>query len=897
MSSQNQLPGDADATERWVVSFGAIALKDLPKVGGKGANLGELARAGFPVPDGFCVTTDAFRVFLDGAGDTTALFARLAALSPEDTEAVRRAGEETRALLQRLPVPERVADALERAWRQAGADHFYAVRSSATAEDLPTASFAGQQESYLNVRGKEALLRSVRDCWVSLFTDRAITYRARNGFAHDRVLLSVVVQRMVLPEVSGILFTADPIDGRRHIVSIDAGFGLGEALVSGLTSADLYKVDKRTLALVEKTIAHKALAIVPLPEGGTRREALSEARATAPSLSDGQARALAEMGARIEAHYRTPQDIEWCIEGGRIHIVQSRPITTLYPLPELADPDGPLSVYVSFGHVQVMTDALPPFARSIWTHVFPFGHDGQGASRTMQSAGGRLYIDMSWLLRIAPLGAAIPRVLRIADTLMADGVAEVVGRPEFAYGTGSRLEAVRTVLPLLGPIFLRAAFEMLARNPDGSTARGQSYIDATIEASKSRIDRAAPGAERFATALQEAETIFLKLFPRFMPIILSGGLSQVALGRLLAGRGVDREVITFAQGLRGNVTTEMDLAVGDLADLARAHPAVVSHLKGTDAKDALRTVREVEGGEAFARAMETFLERYGMRGAFEIDITRARWREDPTPLVQIILGNLALDSNGAHRAHHARLEQEGLQAAGRLIAAASPWQRPLVRRLVRVARHNLAIREHPKFLLIRLLDLLRQVARACAAILLQQRRIEREDDVHFLSAEELLAALRGNPLPLKELVASRRAEHQRFQKLSPPRVLTSEGECVTGRHAHDGLPPGALPGTAASPGIVEGRAHVVLDPHHAILQAGEILVAPFTDPGWTPIFINARGLVMEVGGLMTHGSVVAREYGIPAVVCVPDATRRIRTGQRIRVNGDRGFVEVLEDGR
>jgi phosphoenolpyruvate synthase/pyruvate phosphate dikinase len=164
MSSQNQLPGDADATERWVVSFGAIALKDLPKVGGKGANLGELARAGFPVPDGFCVTTDAFRVFLDGAGDTTALFARLAALSPEDTEAVRHAGEETRALLQRLPVPERVADAVERAWRQAGADHFYAVRSSATAEDLPTASFAGQQESYLNVRGKEALLRSVRDC-------------------------------------------------------------------------------------------------------------------------------------------------------------------------------------------------------------------------------------------------------------------------------------------------------------------------------------------------------------------------------------------------------------------------------------------------------------------------------------------------------------------------------------------------------------------------------------------------------------------------------------------------------------------------------------------------------------------------------------------------------------
>src|SRR5262245_62973851 len=296
---------------RWVVPFAAIDRSDFALVGGKGANVGEMTRAGFPVPAGFCVTTAAFKAFLEGAGDTVDLFARLAALRPEDTDAVRRLGEEARSRLGRAPIPEGVAAAVAAAWAEAGTDQAYAVRSSATAEDLPAASFAGQQDTYLNVRGRDALLAKVRDCWVSLFTDRAITYRARNGFDHRKVLLSVVVQRMVSPEVSGILFTADPIDGRRHIVSIDSGFGLGEALVSGLVSADLYKVDKRTNAIVEKKIAEKKLAIWPLPDGGTRQEPLPTEKQTAPSLTEGQAKELAALGAKIEAHYQKPQDIEW----------------------------------------------------------------------------------------------------------------------------------------------------------------------------------------------------------------------------------------------------------------------------------------------------------------------------------------------------------------------------------------------------------------------------------------------------------------------------------------------------------------------------------------------------------------------------------------------------------
>ncbi|HEV8702384.1 MAG TPA: phosphoenolpyruvate synthase [Candidatus Polarisedimenticolia bacterium] len=880
-------------SEPWIARFSELDKRDLARVGGKGASLAELTQAGFPVLGGFCVTTEAFRAFLDGAGDTTALFSRLAALNPEDTEAVRRLGEEVRSRLGQAPIPTDIAHAVEAAWRDAGAEHSYAVRSSATAEDLPGASFAGQQDTYLNVRGREALLDKVRDCWVSLFTDRAITYRAKNGFDHRRVFLSVVVQRMVSPEVSGILFTADPIDGRRHIVSIDAGFGLGEALVSGLVSADLFKVDKRTNEVTDKKIARKTVAIRPLPGGGTRQEALPPERQTAPSLTDEAARDLARLGARIEEHYGRPQDIEWCIEAGKVYIVQSRPITTLFPMPEPRPSEQELRVYISFGHAQVMTDALLPYARSIWRRLFPFGRDETGNSRALLGAGGRLYIDPSDLLRVSPFGKVLPVVLTAVDTLMAEAVREVVRRPEFGYGTASRLTALKGVLPVVGPLLARAMWHLWLSSPEGSTGRARAYIDATIETDRSELEAAAPGARRYEVAGSQSSGIFLKIFPRIVPILLSAVLAQVILKRLLRGRGVDRELTAFAQGLDGNVTTEMDLELGDLADMARGYPEVESHLRRSDARGALESVRTLAGGEAFYQAMQGFLRKYGMRAGSEIDITRPRWSEHPTPLVQMLVGNLSREERGTHRAHHARLKQQGLEASQRLIRAAGALQRPLVRRLIRVCRNNLAIREHPKFMLIQSLGMIRSVTLECAGILVQQGRLAAREDVFFLTVEELQGALRGEGPALEEIVAVRREEHQRDRKLTPPRVLTSEGEIVTKRHSQQNLPQNALAGSAASPGIVEGKAKVVLDPSTAVLNAGEILVAPYTDPGWTPLFINARGLVMEVGGLMTHGSVVAREYGIPAVVCVVDATKRIRTGQQIRVNGDEGFVEIM----
>lgn len=433
----------------FTLSFDQISAADLPHVGGKGANLGEMTRAGFPVPPGFCLTTEAFHRFIAASQVGDELYASLEALAPGDVEAVRQVGQQVRQRLSAVSIPPEVESGLVVAWEAQGTDHAYAVRSSATAEDLPHASFAGQQDTYLNVRGRESLLESVRACWISLFTDRAILYRTKNGFAHHQVSLAVVVQRMLWPEVSGTLFTADPVSGHRQIVSIDASYGLGEALVSGLVSPDLYKVDKRNETIVETQIADKQLAIRPKPEGGTFRESLPDDLRTAQVLSPEQIRALADLGARIERHYGWPQDIEWCLEKEQFYIVQSRPITSLFPLPKPRPADEALHVYFSLSHAQVMTDPMPPMALSIWRIIFPFGKPGAPATYNpyINQAAGRLYIDLSPLLALHLGRRLLPRVLVNADQLIAQTVRQVIERDEFKRRT-AKLQGRATMYSL-----------------------------------------------------------------------------------------------------------------------------------------------------------------------------------------------------------------------------------------------------------------------------------------------------------------------------------------------------------------------------------------------------------------------------------------------------------------
>jgi pyruvate,water dikinase len=403
----------------YVLGFQEIDQTQLAVVGGKGAHLGELSRIeGIRVPAGFCVTTDAFRRIMADASSIGDRLDRLSRLSPDDREAIRTLSAEIRRILEGIAIPDDLAAAITRSVARLGEQAAYVIRSSATAEDLPTASFAGQQDTYLNVVGPAAILEHISRCWASLFTERAVTYRLRNGFDQRKVQMAVIVQQMVFPQAAGILFTADPVTSNRKFVSVEAAFGLGEALVSGRVNADVYQVREREI--VAKAIASKQFAIHASPAGGTQEETIDPVRQEQPALTDAQVVQLAQLGRRIEGHLGLPQDIEWCLVDDSFQIVQSRPITTLFPIPAAGDQEN--HVYVSVGHAQMMTDAMKPLGLSFWQLTTP---------RPMYVAGGRLFVDVASDLASPASRADLLEVIGKSDPLIGDALETILERDDF----------------------------------------------------------------------------------------------------------------------------------------------------------------------------------------------------------------------------------------------------------------------------------------------------------------------------------------------------------------------------------------------------------------------------------------------------------------------------------
>ncbi len=879
-----------------VLAFADIRATDLPLVGGKGANLGEMAAAGFPVPDGFCLTTVAFRRFMEASGQAETVYALLEKVDPGDVESVRRMGEQVRTCLRAASIPEDIARAVQDAWQRIGPEHAYAVRSSATAEDLPDASFAGQQDTYLNVRGADALLDAVHRCWVSLFTDRAILYRIQNGFDHREVALSVVVQRMVMSEVSGTLFTADPVTGHRHTMTIDASFGLGEALVSGLVTPDTYRVDKRNRVILERQIAEKEVAILPEENGGTRQVILPPEQRRQKVLTDEQLLELTDLGCRVEAHYGKPQDMEWAMEAGRIYLLQTRPITSLYPIDGLQSPDDSLHVFFSMGHQQNMTRAMAPLSLSSFPLLLPIGRKpGQFDSDYLRNSGGRLFIDITQPLRHPILRRAVFGVASQFDALAPQALKIVMQRPEFQ--RPHELHFSFAFLRGFFGILRRVIGALWWRDLSGFVPRTNALIDRFLDDLYRRLTGEAPGRAQIQVILDSFPTLF-PFFLNWVPEAAAGLAAARLLPRLASRWLSPEEAEALTLGVPGNVVNEMNLALSDLAELARQSPGLVAHFQrlGDDAQAWLAEASQIEDSGPFFAAWQDFLARYGARGPAEIDIMMPRWAENPLPVLQVIAGHLQKQVNG--RVHHAQLVQAREAAYARLLDAAGrgplgQLRTRIFKRLYRVMMETGGMREHHKFVAVRYLWVIKQILKENAARLTAAGKLGQVDDIWFITWRELLQIWDDESTDWEPIVAERQAKLERFQRLAPPLIITSDGETPVVQYQVEDAPEGALLGNPVSTGVVEGVAHVIHDPTTEILQSGEILVAPFTDPGWTPLFINAAGLVMEIGGALTHGAVVAREYGIPAVVGVRQATEKIRTGQRIRVDGNRGVVEVL----
>ncbi|QEC69140.1 phosphoenolpyruvate synthase [Panacibacter ginsenosidivorans] len=865
----------------FVFVFKAIDKTKLPVVGGKGANLGELTRIeGIHVPDGFCISTEAFKKIIGETPAVNEMLKQLSLLKLEDRHKISELSSDIRRVIEGIAIPHDLVEEIAVYLTEFGETNAYAIRSSATAEDLPAASFAGQQDTYLNIIGKEAILKHISRCWASLFTERAIIYRIQNGFDHRKVQLAVVIQEMVFPKTAGIMFTADPITGNRKVLSIDASFGLGEAIVSGQVNADNYKV--RNGKITDKKISAKKLAVYALKDGGTMQQDIEHERQQKQALTDDQIVQLEHIGRKIEAHFGKPQDIEWCLADDTFYIVQSRPVTTLYPIPETTDQEN--HVYVSVGHNQMMTDAMKPLGLSFFLLT---------TRAPMHKAGGRLFVDITPMLA-SPAGreTLVNVTLGKSDPLIKDALTTIIERGDFIQSLpddnpGKNDKGVQP-----------ANYQTLYDYDPAIVDELIKHSETEIAVLKQNIQTKS-GSHLFDFIMEDIRQLKKTMSdPQSFGVIMTAMNAASWINeKMNEWLGEKNVADTLSQSVPNNITSEMGLALLEVADVIRSYPEVIEYLKQVKDDNFLDKLVKLNGGQEALNAINAFLNRYGMRCAGEIDITRPRWSEKPTTLIPMILSHIKNFAHGESRRKFEQGLQEALNKEQELLDRLKPLpdgeqKVNETKRMISLVRNLAGYREYPKYGIVSRYFVYKQALLKEAVQLVQASIIHETADIFYLSFEELQEVVRTNKADY-QLISKRKEEYKLFEKLSPPRVITSDGEIITGAYKREDLPANAIAGLAVSSGVIEGRARVILHMEDADLGDGDILVTAFTDPSWTPLFVSIKGLVTEVGGLMTHGAVIAREYGLPAVVGVEHATQLIKDGQRIRVHGTEGYVEIL----
>jgi phosphoenolpyruvate synthase/pyruvate phosphate dikinase len=866
-----------------VLGFQEMEKTQLSHVGGKGLNLRELSKIqGIQVPEGFCVTTEAYQKAIKQNETLQSLLDQLSRLNAGDRDLIAEISRKIRQIIMEAEIPSDVVKAVAHYHTQYGDKHAYAVRSSATAEDLPHASFAGQHDTYLNIVGVEAILEHLRKCWASLFTDRAVIYRMQNGFDHSQVYLSVIVQRMVLPQASGILFTADPITSNRKLLSIDAGFGLGEALVSGLVSADCYKVKEEVI--IDKMIATKKLAIYGLKDGGTETRQINPDQQKTQTLTDRQILQLARIGRQIEAYFGGPQDIEWCLVDDTFYIVQSRPITTLYPIPEANDQEN--HVYVSVGHQQMMTEPMKPLGLSFFLLTTP---------APMRKAGGRLFVDVTNQLSSSESEIYL-NTLGKSDPLIKDALMTIVERGDFIKALSNDKKEISSKKSNKG---------MASSGNQAKIEHDPTIVSDLIKSSQSSIEelkhniQTKSGSDLFDFILEDIRQLTKILFdPKGLGVIIAAMDASTWINeKMNKWLGEKNVADTLSQSVPNNITSEMGLELLDVADVIRPFPEVIHYLQHVKDDSFLDELVKFEGGRETQETIMAYLNKYGMRCAGEIDITKTRWCEKPTTLIPMILNHIKESESGSGNRKFEQGRLEALKKEQEILDRLKQLQdgeqkAKETKQMIDLIRNFIGYREYPKYGMVNRYFVYKQALLKAADQLVQAGVLHDKEDIYYLAFEELREVVRTNKLDY-QIISKRKDEYKLYEKLTPPRVITSDGEIIMGKYNRENLPAEAIVGLPVSSGVIEGRARVILNMEEADLEDGDILVTSFTDPGWTPLFVSIKGLVTEVGGLMTHGAVIAREYGLPAVVGVDHATKLIQDGQRIRVHGTEGYIEIL----
>lgn len=891
----------AEETAPLVIPLETVHSSEVAAVGRKAVNLARMNRIGMPVPPGFCVTADAYREHVM-SGELMARLSealpRLANVPPDGRHALL---SPIREAILALPVSETLAEHIERQYEALG--ERVAVRSSATSEDLKAYSFAGQYDSVLGVGNVSDCLLAVKRCWASVWSDRAIDYRARHGTGHLDVEMAVIVQALVPADASGVVFTADPVTRRTDRMIIEASFGLGEAVVSGKVTPDRIVLSKSDFHILSGQISEKSIETVLDERGHVQEQAVPHPRAQWPCLDDAAAMNLGRMGVRVEDAFGAPQDIEWAISGGKLAILQSRPITAV---PDRG-PREDRQVWTNANTGEVLPDVVTPMTWSMATTLIRELFDGLlgrlgleiGDNPLVGLVAGRVYFNLN----------TFAGALRRIPVLRKRELGELFGGMQDRMASLGQIKIPEEDIPDLNFHWLRAAvrlpgfvgwlLSLTRRKADLLAARVREDTEAV-----KRMDLQSLSNDELA---DRAHDIASKLLsgPEGTDSIGFAGIGLMYSMKLynLCNRWFGESGNAIASGLLagsgGMENAESGFDLWRLAALAHEHPEVRDSILGEGDLVAVREkVAEADGGDAFLSAWDAFLSRHGHHTRGEIELANPRWSEEPDYVLDTVRAYLqnieGADPIAEYRQRGEQSERLAKECRSRL---RNPVKRMLFSLVLKLARRSVPIRENLKSEAVRRLAVVRGMLLELGTRLAQEDVLEKPEEIFFLELNEIRPGgdQEGHALDIRGTVAARRAEYERNLTLTPPPV-------VMGPLGAEMPPPEPVPvpetttvmtGVAVSPGIARGPARVIERAGTEQVRPGEILVAPFTDPGWTPYFIPAAGLVADMGGLLSHGSIIAREYGLPAVVNVGPATKTIKTGQMIQVDGDRGVVTIL----
>jgi len=883
----NAQPSNAGCVHHFDPQHPGTKTDALEVLGGKGCNLCELSKAGFPVPPGFVVTTAAYDRFLEANGLRGKIIAAASKVDPSNADGLEACSLEIRKLFAGCDVPADLAREICTAYSRMAADaaHSVAVRSSATAEDLPEASFAGQQDTYLNVRGEEAVLKAVRSCWSSLWTARAISYRAQQNIPNEDVSLAAVIQRMVLSEASGVMFTANPITGARNEILINASWGLGESIVGGHVTPDNLVLDKATGKVKEVTVSEKTVMTKATQQGTVQAE-ITDATRHARVLDDARAAELAAIGKRIEEHYKSPQDIEWCLAGGKFYIVQARPITALPVSPEEVeaarrDEIAKIKKYAeAHGQSQWAIYNLAETLKSprplTWDIVGGF----------MGGSGGfiRMYRDLGYFP---------------SDRVAKEGVLDLIGGRIYAH-LGRHAELFFDQWPLEYDTSTTTDMTAMIEAPPTKFNFERAGMDFLRRMPIYIVKMIRQGRRMKKLARRYLDQFINEVVPKFLEYVKEAkakDLSRMSEAELLAeldrreaafneiGREAEK-TSSIAGYYHGMVASVLEQAMGE-----KAGQEMVARLIGGLDND--RTMQQSIDLYKVAQGqmpLEKFLDEYGHRTVGEFELGEPRWSEDPAYLKQQVDTYRRFPGKSPIESHHRQKEQR-LQAErelGQVLTAhgASSMEDQMRLDLAGAQRY-LPYRETSKYYYMMAIALVRWNLEELG------RRWGIGGDIYFLHRNEL-AQFSSRKEALKAEIASRKVRWEALQRLEMPDLVSSDDPEAIGRpapmvEAKDGL----FVGKGLASGSELGVARIVHSPNTAgDLGPNYVLVCTSTDPGWTPLFVNARGVIVERGGMLSHGAIVARDFGIPCVA-LANATKLIPNGAEIRVDGNRGHVELV----